>query len=800
MRSSSSLPELREDSALSNAGTWLLLAAIALVPLFWLPWFQTGFAVPRRTLVLVVIGPLATLLISRNRALAGLARVPVLLLLAVMAAGILPHLPSFDVHEVWRSVRHLGPPIAFVLAGAALARPGSRHRLPMALVLPAIPVLAIGLLRRYADVPAILPDRPDVWIASTVGNSNELGEASAAVFLAGLALSGGMPARWQRALMAGGTACALALVVLSHSRGAWLATAAGLAVHAGLWWWPRRHDRHANLRALVVVLVAATALGVTLALPAGRGLRDLLSSFVSTTHPTNVVRLEIWGATAEVIRETLPFGAGLGRFEEAFLPHRRAIEWSLSGADTRVDNPHQELLWIASEAGVPGVLAFVLLVAVAFRRATTAGGPPAPAGRRPQRALLLVTIALVVLAFFRSPLHHASGVLPFAALLGSVAPAVPALRGSRFDLLAVPFIGAFAVLAALDASEDLRLGRAIDSLNAGKAAGDEGRREAVAPLLNDAGRRLRGVPSAILKDFDRSFRAALAAGELADLKDGLRAAAPGETFPDLPDQTEVLELLDETLRMCPHHPGATTQLALLWLKQGSVKRAEDILQDGVRALPGAPMLRHNLASLYAEGEQFGDAYFWLSEELALFPAADDVEKLRLASLSVALGREPTSFGRYLGAAAAESPARVAEGAPLPDRRKALLLHLLQKPDDGQALADLAEIDWRLSQEGARNPALAAEANRAYARSRVRFALAELARNDPGQAETFLRLGLQKDPLLIDLHFVRAKAAARSGADALALESLRAVLDRGVRRETLKAALVDDPDLGPVLSD
>ena len=41
-------------------------------------------------------------------------------------------------------------------------------------------------------------------------------------------------------------------------------------------------------------------------------------------------------------------------------PHRRADEWDLSGPDTRVDNPHQEFLWVLSEAGVLGLEALIL--------------------------------------------------------------------------------------------------------------------------------------------------------------------------------------------------------------------------------------------------------------------------------------------------------------------------------------------------------------------------------------------------------------------------------------------------------
>ena len=71
------------------------------------------------------------------------------------------------------------------------------------------------------------------------------------------------------------------------------------------------------------------------------------------------------------------------------------------------------------------------------------------------------------------------------------------------------------------------------------------------PALQESGRRLKTVGSAILKDFDRTFRAALAAGELADLKDAVPDSASPEACADFPDQEEVRALLDEMLAPLP---------------------------------------------------------------------------------------------------------------------------------------------------------------------------------------------------------------------------------------------------------
>lgn len=795
MHSSNNLPALPQDSVPSEAGAWLLVLAIALVPLFWLPVFHTGFEAPRLALVLVVIAPVAALLLPRNWAQRSFARVPVACVLAIVAAGLVPHLlGTFDVHAVWRSLRALAPILALILAGAALVHPRFLARLRKALVLPAIPVLAIGLLRRYAGLFSFLPDRADVAISSTLGNSNALGEAFAPVFLAGLVFAPAGETRAQRAWLWIGTACALVLVVISRSRGAQLAAAAGFAVWALLWLRDRRDRPEARRRALAGAGIVLAAAVVFLLLPLGAPARDWLSSFVSTTAPTNVVRLSVWSGTAELVAESAPLGAGLGRFEPAFLPHRRAAEWDLSGPDTRVDSPHQELLWVASEAGIAGLAALVLLLIVAFRRVTRPPDTLTDLMRPHQKALLLAATCLIVLMCVRSPLHHPSGVLVFATLVGSVAPRV--VRPPRFnlDVLVVPLLGAFAIMALLDAREDVRLGQAVRALNAGKGAiaTDPA---AVVPALQDAGRRLKTVGAAILKDFDRSFRAALAAGELADLKDAVARSAPPEACADFPDQEEVRALLEETLRLCPDHPGATNQLALLWLKQGFVARAETIWQEAARTLPAAPRFHHNLASLYQKNERFAEAIEHLAAETRRRRDESADDRAMLAALGVGLGREEAGFGRYLGpvGAARASPAELRGSGR--ERRRTILLDLHDRPADGDLLAALATTDFALGNEGTGDSEILAEANRAYARSRVRFGVGALQAGDAAQAEVFLKTAVQKDPGLLDALFLRAKVAARDGRAEGAVDGLKAMLARGVKAEVLRRWVEGDEDLG-----
>ena len=62
MRSSSNPPDPQATSpAFDAAAAWVVAIGIGLVPLLWLPWFQSGFEVPRRVLVLAIVGQLTLL-------------------------------------------------------------------------------------------------------------------------------------------------------------------------------------------------------------------------------------------------------------------------------------------------------------------------------------------------------------------------------------------------------------------------------------------------------------------------------------------------------------------------------------------------------------------------------------------------------------------------------------------------------------------------------------------------------------------------------------------------------------------
>ncbi len=103
-----------------------------------------------------------------------------------------------------------------------------------------------------------------------------------------------------------------------------------------------------------IVLKAGLAVALVAAIIAGSffvGGESSLTRFVETAASENVTtdRSHIWSVTLDVIRENLPFGAGLGAFGVAYTPFD-----SFSGLE-RVEQAHNDYLQVLSDAGIIGL-------------------------------------------------------------------------------------------------------------------------------------------------------------------------------------------------------------------------------------------------------------------------------------------------------------------------------------------------------------------------------------------------------------------------------------------------------------
>ncbi|MFD0380723.1 O-antigen ligase family protein, partial [Streptomyces sp. NPDC127112] len=250
---------------------------------------------------------------------------------------------------------------------------------------------AVGVVQ-YATHTGASYQGEDIRAVGTFGPGDVMGMATVVAYglivATAAALAPGLPAKVRRA--SGG--CALALVVplvLSFSRGAWIATAAAALLVMCL----------AGIRRALAVVLALTALGVVLVGGLGLGsamVAERLNSItqVSSAPDQSVTdRYTMWAAAESMWRERPAVGVGLKGF-----PAHRDGHSSLglsSGSDTAgagqafmkqpLLSPHNMYLLILGEQGLVGLLAlaggWAALLVAGLRRCAVASGGSGPGGR-----------------------------------------------------------------------------------------------------------------------------------------------------------------------------------------------------------------------------------------------------------------------------------------------------------------------------------------------------------------------------------------------------------------------------------
>ena len=781
----------------TGAGARLALLLLALLPVCFLPLFHDAFTSSKILLVLALGVPAYLILARPGRPdpIAGYRRlfavfVPLLLLVAVVRTGGVP----------WQAVPWLAHalfPLLFLQAGAGLARDQGGRNLPTlawAVGLSLALVLAIGSLRRLTGWPASLPDRLDVGLASTIGNSNALAEfaAPAALFVLLLvARPGRAPdagttttvARWTSGLV---PASAAGLLVLeSESRAGLLALGAGLLVLA-LTAWLMRGGRPL-LRKTALVAAGALLVGGALFL-ANPALRPRLTSALDPDHPTNRVRLEVWDGTLDLIADRFPLGTGAGGFEAGFPPYRSAREWDLSGAATQVEAPHDEVLWVLAEGGVAG-LAFlagiVILSGMILSRAARSKDPDLPYAV-PFAAGMIAAFAVVSLV--RSPWQHPSGVLVPAVVMGALAAATGTRPRTPVATTVTWALVLLATLAlALGLVQDARLLSAREALVEVDIASGSGDAALLGDRLQSASRKVREAVGGTPPEAARLYRASQVAKELARTR-GALAASPGtppELLAELPDGSFVAEVLRRVLALQPFHAQARMNLALVNLGRGHRAEAVQGLKDLIEAVPATPGARDMLARIGMEAGLVAMPRELLEAELRLHPGSASL--LTLGRLTLSLGNDARTAGFWmagsaapdeLGAAAVTRARAVYEAGDRERARIAVLEHLARHPRDLNAwyLLEQILIDLRA------DPLREAEKNATQARHYLLYAVDAWRLGKRTEAERNLRLARTRDRELLDVRVLDALLADDAGDREAATRAVDDLVERGLRSE------------------
>lgn len=252
-----------------------------------------------------------------------------------------------------------------------------------------------------------------------------------------------------------------AMLILTHARGAWIGSVAGVGVGLALL---RGCRMRSKLTALVATMSVAMGGGILVASATPAAGRPALAAEVrSLAHPGREEfrgRRMIWEATARLIVRHPIGGWGVGGIRAMFTqaqagllrePRYRGLPYRTTG------HAHQDLLQIGAERGLIGVGIFMWMVLAALRsawRAPHCGRVAAAAGG--------VTAGWLVDGLFNGPLHlppssaQAWWFIALAGSAGTLPGGVPARGEGNLGLAAkVIILGGLTVVLARPFVRDL---------------------------------------------------------------------------------------------------------------------------------------------------------------------------------------------------------------------------------------------------------------------------------------------------------------------------------------------------------
>jgi len=207
------------------------------------------------------------------------------------------------------------------------------------------------------------------------------------------------PGRIERTVAGAFVAVGVVCVLLSFSRGGYLALAAvaiGLALSHRFRW-----------LLLGAGVVAAAGL---LIVPVLRRRIETEINF-SDPHNTLVGRSHLWDAALQMLRDHPIFGAGLSGFATAIAPY-----WNATHPD-RFTYPHNIVLNFWTETGLLGVVAFAAILGATFARAWRGWRNSDVYWRTVHLGVLLALLAVVVHGLVDVPYFKNDLSLEFWALL-----------------------------------------------------------------------------------------------------------------------------------------------------------------------------------------------------------------------------------------------------------------------------------------------------------------------------------------------------------------------------------------------
>jgi O-antigen ligase len=380
----------------------LVVSAVVVLPLVFVPGLDDGYALPKIE-TLRVVGLAGAILffgyVMRRGSLARGSDPRIDLPLAcfaglLLAASIVSVDPaqsfSGEVYQYQGLVTGLLYIGSFYVARLSLGNPGGFRTILTATVCTGAVVSVYGIAQSLGFDP-FWSGPPDDRIISSVGQANDLAAYLDLVVIASLGLWPSVGRR-SRIGLAAIVVVTLVALALTFSRGGYLGLGAALGVLA----LPRFHLPPRRWVGAIGLIVTAGMLAVVLALPQLRAIAQRVADrAVATTNlgeSSILMHLDLWRLGSEIALAHPLLGTGPETFPLVFRPYLEQVvspDRAQFLGRFRLESPHNEFIGVAAEMGLPSLLAYLAFLAAC----ATACLRRARAADRAGRSIALVVLA-----------------------------------------------------------------------------------------------------------------------------------------------------------------------------------------------------------------------------------------------------------------------------------------------------------------------------------------------------------------------------------------------------------------------
>jgi O-antigen ligase len=362
-----------------------VIAAAAVVPLIFSVATDDVFSAPKLVSLWTILAFVCALFVwgVATRRVPRIEPIPVLdgFVAAFFGVSVVSFFLSVDIEQSFWGERLQRQGLAtlilyllFFYAGRAyLKRPAQLVLLIRAVALGASVVAGYALIQ-WIGLDPIWTEQPTFRVSSTIGQPNALGAFLAFTMILTLvaaATSKGLP---KQATWVFGASVQATALVLTVSRGAYIAAAVGICM---LVFYGALHARQL-LRQLAIFLIVVASMATTLlivsdtARDAASQISGRMSAITEVSEAGSVrMHLDLWRVAGAIIADHPILGTGPDTYAVVFPSYRDATLSTDRAAvfrPLRVESPHNALLAVAVGSGLFALAFFLGILAVSYRQ------------------------------------------------------------------------------------------------------------------------------------------------------------------------------------------------------------------------------------------------------------------------------------------------------------------------------------------------------------------------------------------------------------------------------------------------